>query len=143
VSRSAERAAALALSVGAHPVGVPELATALHTADVVFGCTSAPHPVITLASLSERTALRPGAPLICVDLGIPRDVDPMVATLPGLSMVTLTDLSKLADDHREARRAELPAADAIVAAETRRFLAWLAARDVFATARAPAMTAHG
>lgn len=128
VSRSQERAGALALSVDAEPRGLADLPDALSTADVVFCCTSAPHPVLTPDFLADRSARRPGAPLLCVDLGMPRDVDPSVTMIPGVTVVTLDELAVVAAAHRDARRTDIPAAEAIVDAEVVRFLEWLDAR---------------
>jgi glutamyl-tRNA reductase len=140
VSRSSERAGALALATGAEPRPLAELAEVLARADLVFCCTSAPHPVLTADFLAHRAAMRPGAPLVCVDLGMPRDVDPLVATIPGVAVITLDELSDVADAHRDARRAALPAAEAIVDAEAMRFLEWLKTRT--AAAAIAAVDAH-
>jgi len=128
VSRSNERAGALALAVDAEPRSLADLPEALSNADVVFCCTSAPHPVLTPDYLAHRAALRPDSPLLLVDLGMPRDVDPFVTMIPGVSIVTLDELSDVAQSHRDARCADVPAAEAIVDAEAARFLEWLNAR---------------
>ncbi|MEX2154651.1 MAG: glutamyl-tRNA reductase [Gemmatimonadaceae bacterium] len=140
VSRSSERASALALAVNAEARSLADLADVMATADVVFCCASAPHPVLTPDFLTHRAALRPGAPLLCVDLGMPRDVDPFVTMIPGVSILTLDELAGVAETHREARRADVPAAEAIVDTEVGRFLEWLNARA--AAERIAAVDAH-
>jgi len=67
---------------------------------------------------------------LCMDLGMPRDVDPAVAELPGVDVVTLDALADVAAAHRAGREAEVPAAEAIVADETDRYMEWLAARSL-------------
>lgn len=128
VGRSPARAGALALLVDAQPRTVAELPDELSAADVVFCCTSAPHPVLTAELLAVRAARRPGDPLVCVDLGMPRDVDASASEMTGVSVITLDHLAAMAERHREARRSHLPAAEAIVDAEARRFLEWMRAR---------------
>ena len=132
VSRSRDRADALARAVGATAAGLAELSDALEHAEVVFACTSAPHPVLTRDFLAHRLALRGEAPLLCVDLGMPRAIAHDVTALAAIRMVTLDDLTAAADAHRHARREHLPAAEAIVEAETSRFVAWLRARGAAA-----------
>jgi len=147
ISRSRERSASVAAPAGFATGALSELGEALTHTDVVFTCTSAPHPVVTTEWLAHRLALREGAPLLCVDLGVPRDVDDAVASLPGVTVVGLDDLSGVAAAHRAQRASEVPAAEAIVTAETSRFLAWLRARTARfegteATRRIP-QAAHG
>ena len=133
LGRRPERAAALAKAIGAASAGLDALPSALAGADVVFCCTSAREPVLTPNLLSGR-------PVVCVDLGMPRDVDPAVKSLHGVTLVTLDELSLMADAHRAARREHVPAAEAIVARETERFVAWRAARG--SAAAIVALRAH-
>jgi glutamyl-tRNA reductase len=128
VSRSSEHAQALATAVGGTASGLADLSDALEAAEVVFACTSAPHPVLTRDFLAHRIAVRGDAPLLCVDLGMPRAIAHDVATLAAVRIVTLDDLTAAADAHRQARREHVPAAEAIVEAETSRFLSWLRER---------------
>lgn len=132
VSRSRDRAEALAREAGGAAAGLAELSDALERADVVFACTSAPHPVLTRDFLTRRLAMRGDAPLLCVDLGMPRAIAQDVAELGTVRMVTLDDLSAAAHAHRQARREHLPAAEAIVESETARFVGWLSARGAAA-----------
>lgn len=130
VSRTASRAQELAHAHGVQARGVldaVDLADALVGADVVFCCTSAPHPVVTPELLAPRLAVRAEARLVCVDLGMPRDVHPDVA-LHGVQIVSLATLAARAEAHRASRREHVPAAEAIVARETARFMDWLASR---------------
>lgn len=129
VSRSRDRAEALAREVGGVAAGLAELSNALERADAVFACTSAPHPVLTRDFLEHRLAVRGDAPLLCVDLGMPRAIARDVAGIDAVRMVTLDDLSSAAHAHRQARREHLPAAEAIVDEETSRFVGWLRARN--------------
>ncbi|HJQ21997.1 MAG TPA: glutamyl-tRNA reductase, partial [Gemmatimonadaceae bacterium] len=112
VSRTVARATELARTHGAHARGAygsAELAEALTEADVVFCCTSAPHPVVTPELLAPRQHERADAPLLCVDLGMPRDVHPDVHAL-GVDVIALDALQTLADAHRASRREHIPAA---------------------------------
>lgn len=129
VSRSTDRSAALAAAADAHAGSLADLADLLASADIAFACTSAPHPVLTPDFLAHRSAMRPGAPLLCVDLGMPRDVHPDVASVPDISVVTLDELATIAEAHRAARRSDIPAAEAIVEGEVERFLAWMRSRS--------------
>jgi glutamyl-tRNA reductase len=55
----------------------------------VISCTGAAGVVITKAALTTAMARRAGAPLVLLDLAMPRDVDPSAAALPGVSVIGL------------------------------------------------------
>ena len=71
-------------------------------------------------------ALRHSAPLVVVDLAVPRNVEPVPDTLPGL---TTLDLDALPGHGRERLSVGFEAARETVAAETASYLAARAARQ--------------
>jgi glutamyl-tRNA reductase len=104
VSRTRERAERLAASAGGTAADLTELTDLIAAADLVVTCTGAPGHVITaemtMAALDDRArhgAVAAGAagdvPLVLLDLAMPRDIEPVVASLAG---VFLTDLDTLA-----------------------------------------------
>lgn len=130
VNRSLPRAQHLATNIAEQGVTavawtLDQLAAALVDADVVVSCTGAVRPVVSLADVhhalaaSQRDELT--EPLVLCDLGMPRDVDPAVAGLPGVSVVDMDRVQRepsaraAADDADAARR--------IVAAEVASYLA--------------------
>jgi glutamyl-tRNA reductase len=70
-----------------------DLPAAIAGAGLVISCTGAAGAVITgqmvRTALDERPA---GAPLVLLDLAMPRDVDPAVADLPDVSVIGLDEL---------------------------------------------------
>jgi len=120
VNRSAERAERLAASLGGRAADPHELRDALAGADLVVSSTGAVGLVIVAEDFpADRLAERGGAPLVVVDLALPRDVDPAVGALPG---VTLIDLDALRVGGGPVNEAEVGAAMAIVAEELREHL---------------------
>jgi glutamyl-tRNA reductase len=131
-SRRYERAAALAARHRVAAARMESLADALADADVVIGCTSAPEFVI---HAGDVVAARPtgSRKLLCLDLGVPRDVDPEVGNLPGVTLVDLDELQTAADENRTRRVREVEAADVVVGAEVERFMDWWRSRQVVPT----------
>jgi glutamyl-tRNA reductase len=83
-------------------------------------CTGAVGTVVPRDVVAAAAIARAGRPLAVCDLGLPRDVDPAVATLPG---VTVVDLAALA--HRlalQAPDAAVAAAQEMVADEAQAYL---------------------
>jgi glutamyl-tRNA reductase len=131
VNRSPDAAQRLALAVGGRALGLGELGDGLATADVVVSCTGATGLLLTGEQLAPTQRRRGGRPLFVLDLALPRDVDPAVRALPG---VTLADLETLRFVLEEEERADgVEAVRRIVAEEVGAFLAWQRAAAVAPT----------
>ena len=120
VNRSPERGAALAERVDGVAVGFDELRTSLSSADVVIAGTGSGVPLITAPLLVEA---RQGSQssLHVFDIGLPRDVEPAVAELPGVTAYDLDDLRDWADRGRANRELEAERVRTIVREEVENF----------------------
>ncbi len=131
-SRRPDRAATLASRYGVETIPMDDLAQPLASADIVVGCTSAPDLVIRAEDVARaRAAL--AAPLLFLDLGVPRDIDPEVRTLPGVTLVDIDQLQAAAAENRTRRAGEVEAAEVVVEAEVERFMDWWRSRQVVPT----------
>ncbi|MGZ4523524.1 MAG: glutamyl-tRNA reductase, partial [Mycobacteriaceae bacterium] len=140
-NRTPERAASLAATAAggatdARAVGLAELPAVLADADVLVTCTGAVGAVVTLAQAHLALAARPAGrgPLVICDLGLPRDVEPAVADLPGVVLVGLEALQSAPE--ATAAATDTGAARAIVAAELAIYLAGQRAAEVTPTVTA-------
>ncbi|MEJ3652393.1 glutamyl-tRNA reductase [Actinomycetes bacterium KLBMP 9759] len=139
LNRSPERAARLsALTAGhgtpARPGALDELETELATADLMLACTGAVGTVVGGAVVGSAVEARGGRPLVVVDLGLPRDVDPGVAALPGITMIDLVALQRrLASG---SRGDAVATAQELVAEEAQAYLAAQRSADVTPTVTA-------
>jgi glutamyl-tRNA reductase len=131
VNRSLPRAQRLAgnlrdQGVRATALGLDELPVALSGVDVVISSTGAVRPVVSLAdvhtALAHRSAGGDGLRhLVVCDLGMPRDVDPAVAGLPGISVVDMDRIQR--EPSARAAAADADAARHIVVTEVATYLA--------------------
>ena len=130
LGRDPARAARLAQRHGGRVISAEGLGHALTKADVVISSAGAPHRIVRRDRLEEAVAdRRPGrAPLLLIDLAVPRDVDPAVVGLAGVEVHTLDDLNRVVERALVQRRGELPAAQAVVRVEVARFSEWLRRR---------------
>jgi glutamyl-tRNA reductase len=127
-NRTLARAEALVAEVGAAgALGLGGLRRALPSAEVVAVCTAGGVPVLEASALE---ALRRGAraPLVVVDLGMPRAVERAVGQLPGVQLFDLEDLRARAQEALGGRLAEVANAEAVVAEELARYRAEQRAR---------------
>jgi glutamyl-tRNA reductase len=88
-NRTPDRAERLAAALGGKSVNLAELPDAMQAADLVISCTGAAGIVISRAALIEVMARRGSAPLVLLDLALPRDVEPGAAALAGISLIDL------------------------------------------------------
>ena len=68
--------------------------------------------------------------MLFVDLAVPRDVDPALASIDGCFVYDIDDLEAVVSASLQGRRAEAVQAERIVAAEAERFRAWQASLAV-------------
>jgi glutamyl-tRNA reductase len=94
-NRTRVRARKLAATVSGEPAELSDLPALMAGADLVISCTGAPGNVITADMVREALAGRdrPGAGLVLLDLALPRDVEPVAAELPGVTVVDLETLA--------------------------------------------------
>jgi glutamyl-tRNA reductase len=95
-SRSADRAERLAGTVGGRAIELSRLSRALVDVDVVVSCTGAAEVVLGADMVEAALRERAGRPLRVLDVALPRDVDLVVHSLPG---VVAADLATLAERH--------------------------------------------
>jgi glutamyl-tRNA reductase len=129
VNRSPKRGAALAERVGGDTVGFEQLAGILAVADVVVAGTGAGDPVITADLVAGARLDSDAAPLHIVDIGMPRDVEPAVDALPGVTVFDLDDLSAWAARGLAHRAGEVDRVRAIVNEEVEDFAVETTARQ--------------
>ncbi len=102
---------------GSIPVRYTEIKKVAQKCDVLISATTTRRPFITSGEL------RGGRRKVVVDLGMPRNVSPLVRELPNVRLVDLDDLAKMASSR--ARPRTLEKAERAVAREAEEFYGWL------------------
>ncbi len=129
-NRTWSRATQLAARYGGRAIEWSALPSALVDTDVLLTSTGSPEVLLVAADLDAVLWERQGRPLLIVDIAMPRDVDPAVGTLPGVTLLDMDDVTASAAVAMAGRRQELPRAEAIVAEEVERYLDVSAQRQV-------------
>ena len=107
-----------------------DLVTLLGEADVAFTTVGTSHPIVTRDLLEAALTRRTGrTDLVVVDLGVPRNVEPVASTLDGLVLLDMDDLRAAVADAITGRQDEVAAATGIVSDEVERYRAASRARD--------------
>jgi glutamyl-tRNA reductase len=115
VNRTPERAERLAEEYGVRWAPLTAVAEEVGAADVVVACAGA-----TGVLVSRKAVVAAPGPIALVDLAVPHDIDPSVADVPGVSLVTLADLGE--DLRSSEAGAEVEAVRTIVTEEVEAFV---------------------
>jgi glutamyl-tRNA reductase len=133
INRTPSHAIDLAQSFDATHRSFAEFATSLVEADVVISSTAAPRALITHPMMQEVMQSRAGRLLLLIDIALPRDVEPEVASLPGVYLYNLDDLQVSVNEGIRLRRQEIDQVQDIIAQEGIMFERWLRSRSVVDT----------
>jgi glutamyl-tRNA reductase len=124
-NRSHDRAVALAERMGGKAVHFDEWAREFAGIDILIGSTSAPHHVLSRAQLETVMETRPDRPLFCIDLAVPRDIDPAVNALDGVYLYDIDSLQAIASESMEVRRKETVLCEKLIDVHVREFGQWM------------------
>jgi glutamyl-tRNA reductase len=128
LNRTTERADELAQSLRGRVAPMETLHGEAALADVVIVATGSPTHVLQSDVLATARANvgTLDAPLLLLDLAMPRNIDPRAAVLPGITVVDLDALHPPIAAAESARRSAIPDAERIVDHEMRWLRHWLA-----------------
>src|SRR5215212_11194566 len=127
-NRTVDRARAVAEQVAGTAVGLPSLPSALAEVDAVLTSTGSSTPLLERADVESAVAGR-RSDLLVVDVAVPRDVDPDVSSLPGVTLLDMDDLRASVDAGLAARRREVGRARNLIDEEVARYRDAAAARS--------------
>ena len=109
---------------------IRDRAAALEDADLLLTSTASPTVLLHADDLDEVMAARRERPLLVVDIAVPRDVDPDVGRIPGVTLLDMDDLRAFAEAGLAGRRREIDRVQEITDQEVERFVAVSTAREL-------------
>lgn len=115
-SRTFENAHSLAHSLGGAAIEFDDFAAQLKRFDIVISSTAAPTAILSRNTIAAALKQRPERPFFLIDLALPRDIDPSVDKLENVYLYNLDDLSAIANENLELRKAEIERARTILQA---------------------------
>jgi glutamyl-tRNA reductase len=140
-NRRADRARSIAERFGGSVSSLHDLPDRLVEADIVVASTSSPHPIIGVDELALVMREREGAPLLLIDIAVPRDIEAACGELEGVTLYDIDDLQAVVARNRQVREDERTQAEAVVEDEIQRFARWMGTLDVMPTIAA--LREHG
>lgn len=142
-NRTPERAQELADYLSGRIVPFQHLEESLKDADIVLAATDSPGYIVNKRMAASLRREHDEPPLFAFDLAIPRDIDPEIATLDGVRLFNIDDLSAIAEENKAERWRAAADAESIVADEVDTFMKWWDSLDVLPTIKAIRQHAEG
>ncbi len=136
VSRTAERAAALAGEYGIASGRMHDRPQLLAAADIAISAVPASEFALTRPEIETACAARNERPLLLIDLGMPRGIDPAARALSGILLHDLDGLQEILNRARGVRPTPAGEADTVFAGEARRFCSKLVSQRIVPIATA-------
>jgi glutamyl-tRNA reductase len=129
-NRSPEAARELAARFQGTAVPFDQLSYWLVHSDIVIVSTGASSVLIDLSMAQNAMLARKGSPIVFIDISVPRNVDPAVASLDGVFCYDIDDLGAVVQANMQERRKESLQAEKIVEQEVDSFQQRLRSLDV-------------
>jgi len=123
-SRDENRAAEIAARFRGKTLNLTMLDEGLQKADVIICATQAPHYIITAERLRALFDQHGKRPLLIVDLGVPRNVEPAAGSVEGVHLYNLDDIESIIAENLLAREAEAQKAELIIEEQVDEFIRW-------------------
>jgi glutamyl-tRNA reductase len=130
VNRTLQHARHLAERWQAEAFTFDALPDVIKSADIIVSSTGAPHTLINHQVVSPAVSQRNGRPLVIIDIAVPRDVEPEVGQLAGVSLYDMDALEERLLDSLASRQLEIPKVEAIIEDEKAIFNEYMSSLDV-------------
>lgn len=135
-NRTLERAEKLAEKVHGEIIPFQFLKEYIHEFDIIFSATSANDYILTYEDINTAIKKRKGAPLILMDIAIPRDIDPKVRNIDNVFYHDIDSLKIIVDQNIQKRIEQIPIIEKMILEEMISFFSWYNSLEVVPTIKA-------
>lgn len=109
-----ERAEEMAKKINGEAVAWEDALFFADDADIIITSTGAPHYVVKFWQTQQLMTRRAGRGIFFIDIAVPRDVDPEVAKIKGVTLYNIDDLESVVEENKKLRLEEAKAAEKII-----------------------------
>jgi glutamyl-tRNA reductase len=127
-NRTDQRAALICEKFNAEHVLFADFKKKLCDYDCIICATSSQNYILTAEDLLFDSEMRE-KPLMVIDLGAPRNVDPAISTIQDVMLVCVDDLRATADRHLQEREHEIGEIECIIDEQVAEFTRWYRYRN--------------
>jgi glutamyl-tRNA reductase len=122
-NRSPQAAIDLAAKFGGTPVPFSELQQWVAKSDIVLTSTGSPELLIDFPAAQAVMHERKNAPIVFIDISVPRNIDPSIGAIDNIFSYDIDDLGSVVEANRMERQKQALSADKIVEHEAETFSA--------------------
>lgn len=132
-NRTLEKAQALAEAHGGKGILLSEIPDHLSDVDIVISSTASPLPILGKGAVERALKKRKHRPYFMVDIAVPRDIEPEVASLADVYLYTVDDLRQVIEENIRSREGAAREAENLISSGVQDFLDQLRALDAVST----------
>ena len=86
-------------------------------ANIVVTCAGAAERILETSHVKKALKDRKNSPLVIIDIGVPRNVDPDVSKIDNVFLYDIDDMAKISENNRQQRTNEIQKAEYIMTLE--------------------------
>ncbi len=132
-NRTRERAEEMVGLLGGAVIDFADFRERIRDVDIIISSVNAPSHVLSAAELKQALKARDRGPLVIIDIGVPRNIDPAVREIAEIFLNDIDSLNHIVDANLDHRRAEVPKIEVIIDEEIAQFRAWHSSLEVAPT----------
>ncbi len=121
MNRTLEHSQSLAREAGGIAVSFWEIKEILKKVDVCICATGCPNYLIEKGLVEKVMGERQQAPLVFIDISMPRNINPEVSSLENITLMAIDDLKRVREDNIEKRSESISQVEAIIAKKVDEF----------------------
>ncbi len=123
-NRTRERAEELVGKLGGNVVDFSQLTSEIKNADIIVSAVNSPNFILSAPDIKQAMKQRGNRPLVVIDIGVPRNIDPACNKIDNVFYHDIDALSHIIDMNLAHRQAEVPKAQHIILDEIIEFGNW-------------------
>jgi glutamyl-tRNA reductase len=128
-NRSAMRAKQLAEKVYGHWISISDVPLYLRESDIVVTATSSELPLLSKEIVGQAIKVRKHRPIFMIDLAVPRNIEPKVASLEDVYLYNINDLKRIVDENQKCKESAAKEAESIIELEAKHYIRDLQSLD--------------
>ena len=133
LNRTYQKTVLLSERIPITPLKWEEQDEALLRADIVITCAHADSLVLTHDHMRNIMKERKQNPIFCIDIAVPRNIDPKVQEIDNIFLYDLDSLKLVIEENKKERTDEAEKAHKIIDSEVAKFIAWREGLDIVPT----------
>lgn len=132
-NRTIERAQKLAEQFNGKVIKLEEITDKLAEVDIVISSVTVDNYILTFQQVKNAISKRGNKPILIIDIGVPRNVEPRVKDIENVFLEDIDSLESIAKANYERRLNEIPKVQQIIDEELKKLAKWYEAHQVAPT----------